>query len=62
MEVPQQGFGLISMACISQHEWYAALRSSGFTRLEALYIITRPSVESARLQWCADHPDGDEPG
>jgi len=52
-----QEYGLVNTACIAQHEWYAALRSAGFTRSEGLYIITRPSVESSRLEWLAMHPD-----
>jgi hypothetical protein len=51
------GYGLVNMACVAQHEWFSALRDAGFSRLEALYIVTRPSVESARLEWCDQHPD-----
>lgn len=54
---PPPGYGLVSMACVSQHEWYSALRGAGFTRMEALYIITRPSAEMARQQWLAENPD-----
>lgn len=55
------GIGGLDGASISQHEWYASLRRGGFTRCEALYIITRPSVEFARLSWCAEHPDQSQP-
>lgn len=55
MDMPP-GYGLVSAACVSQHEWYSGLREAGFTRSEALYIITRPSVELARLQWTAERP------
>lgn len=55
MDVPQE-FGVVDGACVAQHEWYSALRNAGFTRLEGLYIITRPSVELVRLQWETDHP------
>jgi hypothetical protein len=56
------GYGLVSSACISQHEWYTNLRQAGFSRSEALYIVTRPSVEITRLQWWADRADLDAPG
>jgi hypothetical protein len=51
------GFGFIGIACVAQHEWFTSLREAGFTRTEALYIITRPAVETARLEWCAAQPD-----
>lgn len=53
--------GLVNAACVAQHEWYHSLRRAGFTRLEALYIVTRPSVENARLEWIAQHPDCGQP-
>jgi hypothetical protein len=53
---PSNGYGLVDAACVTQHEWFTALRAAGFTRLEALYIVTRPSVEMARQQWLAEHP------
>jgi hypothetical protein len=53
--------GLVTAACVAQHEWYTSLRRAGFTRTEALYIVTRPSVESARLEWYAQHPDQAQP-
>jgi hypothetical protein len=59
VEIP--GYGMVSTACIAQHEWYAALREAGFTRCEALYIITRPSVETARLQWSSERQEGPGP-
>lgn len=55
------GYGLVNGACVAQHEWYASLRASGFTRAEALYIITRPSVEMTRLQWSTEQRDGGWP-
>jgi hypothetical protein len=56
------GFGQVTGMCVSQHEWYLSLRGAGFTRCEALYIITRPSVEITRLSWQAEHGDaGQEP-
>jgi hypothetical protein len=58
---PHPGFGSLDVASVSQHEWYAALRRSGFTRMEALYIVTRSLVESARLSWLADNPDHAQP-
>jgi len=60
MDLPA-GFGLVSAACIAQHEWFVSLREAGFTRAEALYIVTRPAVEAARLEWCASRPDGGSP-
>ncbi len=54
-------FGLVNQACVAQHELYSALRQSGFTRIEALYIITRSSVEMTRLEWCASHDDAGSP-
>jgi hypothetical protein len=51
-------FGLVSSACISQHEWYVNLRGAGFSRHEALYIITRPSVEITRLEWTSSRDTG----
>lgn len=58
MDAPP-GFGLVSTACISQHEWYTNLRGAGFTRYEALYIITRPSVEITRLEWASSRDAGE---
>ena len=54
-------WGMVDTSCIAQHEWYAGLRRSGFTRCEALYIVTRPSVEMARLEWNAQRADGGQP-
>lgn len=54
-DVDQDYGGEVDTACIAQHEWYMGLRRAGFTRLEGLYIITRPSVEVARLGWHAQH-------
>lgn len=51
----EQGFETVDTGCIAQHEWYSGLRRAGFTRLEGLYIITRPSVEMARLSWHAQN-------
>lgn len=58
---PQAGVGMINGACVAQHEWYSALRLAGFTRCEALYVVTRPAVEMARLEWCSRQPDGGQP-
>jgi hypothetical protein len=60
--VDEQGLGVVNAACLAQHEWYASLRRAGFTRLESLYIVTRPSVETARMDWIAAHPDHAQPG
>ena len=59
--IPPQGYGMVNAACVAQHEWYRGLRDSGFTRCEALYIVTRPSVEMARLEWGAGREDGGQP-
>lgn len=58
MDTPPPGFGLLNGSCVMQHEWFSALRQAGFSRMEALYIITRPSVEMTRLQWAAENPEG----
>ena len=55
------GFGQVDEAAIGQHEWYAALRRAGFTRMEALYIVTRSLVETTRLEWTARQPGEAQP-
>jgi hypothetical protein len=40
------------------HEMYEMYRVAGFSRAEALYIVTRPSVEIVRLEWFAARPGG----
>lgn len=53
---PGAGLGQLDVSAVSQHEWFASLRRAGFTRTEALYIVTRPSVEMIRLEWLTAHP------
>jgi len=55
--------GLSPMAASAAgcHEWFTSLREAGFSRLESLYIITRPNVELVRLEWGAARSDGGSP-
>jgi hypothetical protein len=43
------------------HEMFVMYRQAGFTRAEALYIITRPVAEVVRLEWHAGRDGGGVP-
>lgn len=60
MEFPH-GLSQMSVSAALTHEYYKTLREAGFTRPEALYIVTRPTVEMVRLEWAAARADGGNP-
>lgn len=60
-EPPPTGLGSLTATAITTHEIFKALREAGCTRPEALYIVTRPAAEIARMEWCAAHRDGGNP-
>jgi hypothetical protein len=58
---PRFDMGEVTTACVAQHEWFDGLCQAGFARWEALYIVTRPSVEMTRCQWVAANGERGQP-
>jgi hypothetical protein len=53
--------GEMDTSAIMYHEWFVSLRRAGFTRMEALYTLTRPIVETTRLEWVSQRPGRAQP-